>query len=80
VHADCHAIEYTPGTATNIFIGCDGGLFKTTNSGSNWAMSSAGLQIGEMYKLGVSQSSPNLTLTGWQDNRVQFNKQRNFFF
>lgn len=68
VHADCHAIEYLPGTASTIYIGCDGGLWKTTNSGSTFAMSSSGLQIGQQYRLGVSQTNVAYTITGWQDN------------
>lgn len=75
VHADCHAIEYYPGNTTDIFIGCDGGLYKTTNSGTNWSMSSNGLQIGEQYRLGVSQSNVNYTITGWQDNGCSLTNQ-----
>ncbi|MGZ3902597.1 MAG: T9SS type A sorting domain-containing protein [Bacteroidia bacterium] len=75
VHADCHAIEYMPGTSSTIFMGNDGGLFKTTNSGTSFSMSSNGLQIGEQYRLGVSQTSPNLTLTGWQDNGCSLTNQ-----
>lgn len=68
VHADCHAIEYLPGTPSTLYIGCDGGLWKTTNSGSTFAMSSGGLQIGQQYRLGVAQSNVLYTITGWQDN------------
>jgi PKD repeat protein len=68
VHADVHAIEYGPGNPNNIYIGCDGGIFASTNAGASWSMISNGLQIGQMYRLGVSQSNPSLTLTGWQDN------------
>ncbi|HXB38981.1 MAG TPA: PKD domain-containing protein [Bacteroidia bacterium] len=75
VHADCHAIEYFPGNSSNIYIGCDGGLFSTTNGGTSWGMSSTGLQIGEQYRLGVSQSNQNYTMTGWQDNGCSLTNQ-----
>ncbi len=73
VHADVHTLEFLPGSGTTVFAGCDGGFFKTANSGSSWtdlskSASGTGLQIGQMYRLGVSQSNANLTITGWQDN------------
>lgn len=68
VHADVHYLAYYPGSSGTIFAGTDGGIFKTTNNGSTWTDLSQGLQIGQMYKLGVSQTNANLTLTGWQDN------------
>ncbi|MFI5149173.1 MAG: T9SS type A sorting domain-containing protein [Bacteroidia bacterium] len=68
VHADIHCLTYLPGSGTTYFAGCDGGLFKTANSGSAWTDLSNGLQIGEMYRLGCSQSNPNMVVQGWQDN------------
>jgi hypothetical protein len=68
VHADIHALEYLPGSGTTFFAGCDGGIFKTTNSGNAYSDLSSGLQIAQMYRLGVAQTNNNLTLTGWQDN------------
>ena len=67
-HADQHAIEFLPGSATTVFVGNDGGVFKTTNTGSSWADISNGLKIAQQYNLGVSQTNAALTLTGWQDN------------
>ncbi len=77
VHADVHAIEFLPGSGTNVFIGCDGGIFKTTN-GTTWTdLSANGLHIAQMYKLGVSQTNSNLTLTGWQDNGTSLHNGAN---
>jgi PKD repeat protein len=63
-----HALEYLPGSGTTIYAGCDGGVFKSTNSGTAWSDVSNGLQIAQQYRLGVSQTNAALTLTGWQDN------------
>lgn len=68
VHADIHAIEYIPGSGTTIYAGCDGGVFKTTNSGSTWLDKSGTLSIAQMYRLGCSATDPGLVITGWQDN------------
>lgn len=75
VHADVHAIEYVPGNNSSILIGCDGGVYGTSNGGTTWSMMSNGLQIGQQYRLGVSQSNANLTLTGWQDNGTSLTDQ-----
>jgi PKD repeat protein len=68
VHADIHALEYIPGSATTYYAGCDGGLFRTTNSGTAWTDLSNGLQISQAYRIGLSATNQNLLLTGWQDN------------
>ena len=68
VHADIHALEFLPGSGTTYFAGCDGGCFRTTNSGTAWSDLSNGLQISQAYRIGVSATNANLLNTGWQDN------------
>jgi hypothetical protein len=68
VHADIHALEFIPGSATTYFAGCDGGLFRTTTAGTGWTDLSNGLQIAQIYRLGLSATNANLLITGWQDN------------
>lgn len=67
VHADIHAMYFVPGTST-LLIGCDGGVFRTTNGGSSYTDISSNLEIGQQYRLGISTLNSNLILTGWQDN------------
>jgi PKD repeat protein len=68
VHADIHALEFKANG--ELYCGSDGGLFVNTNSTGtpNWSDKSNGLQIAQMYRLGVSQTNDGLVLTGWQDN------------
>jgi PKD repeat protein len=68
VHADIHALEFLPASATTYFAGCDGGFFKTSNTGTAWSDLSNGLQISEAYRIGLSKTNANLLNTGWQDN------------
>ncbi len=68
VHADIHALEFLPGSATTYYAGCDGGCFNTTNTGTTWGDLSNGLQIAQAYRIGLSATNPNLLNTGWQDN------------
>lgn len=66
VHADIHDLVYTSGGT--IFSANDGGIFKTTNSGTSWTDLSDDLEIAQMYGFGQSSTNANLLLQGWQDN------------
>lgn len=68
VHADIHDLQFAPGSGSIVYAGCDGGVFKTINSGTDWTDQSDDLNIGQLYKLGVAQTDPNKVMTGWQDN------------
>jgi len=63
-HADKHYFAYNGST---LFECNDGGLYKT-NDGSNWTSISNGIKNSQIYKLSVSQTVANATLTGLQDN------------
>jgi PKD repeat protein len=68
VHADIHDLIFLPGSGTTIFTGCDGGVFKSTNTGSGWSDLSSNLAIAQQYRFSLSTSSANLILAGHQDN------------
>ncbi len=68
VHADIHDIVFEPGSSSVIFSANDGGVFKSSNSGSSWYDISSNLTIAQQYRLGLSSSSENLIITGHQDN------------
>ena len=65
-HADKHALVFQNGTI--LFEGNDGGVYKTTNGGTNWTDLTNGMVISQLYRIGVSQTSANTVLTGLQDN------------
>ena len=68
VHADVHDLIFLPGNGTTYWAGCDGGVFKTTNSGTAWADISANMSIAQQYEVGLSSSNASLLVTGHQDN------------
>lgn len=68
VHADIHDLVFLPGSNTTIFAGCDGGVFKTTNNGTNWVDISNNMSIAQIYRIGLSSSISSVWLTGHQDN------------
>jgi hypothetical protein len=67
VHADIHALHFVAGT-NRLLVGCDGGVFTTTNGGPNFSDISSNLAIGQLYKLSVAGTNSNIVISGWQDN------------
>jgi photosystem II stability/assembly factor-like uncharacterized protein len=67
-HVDNHCITFVPGSGTSLLVGDDGGLFKSTNSGSTWTSLNKGLSITQFYDLGISRTNPNVMVLGAQDN------------
>lgn len=68
VHADVHFIAFHPLQSNTMFVCNDGGIYKTTNSGTTWADLSNGLQISQIYKIGVAQTASENIIIGLQDN------------
>ncbi|MEP6645875.1 MAG: hypothetical protein ABJC12_02200 [Saprospiraceae bacterium] len=71
VHPDEHCITFLPGTDSVYISGNDGGIFKSTNRGVTWTPMNDGLQIAQMYRMGVSPLNPYTILTGHQDMGTQ---------
>jgi hypothetical protein len=71
VHADIHDIEFDPVNNNNVYVTCDGGIYKSTNSGSSFSMINGGLHAVQFYaSLAVSPANPNIIIGGLQDNGV----------
>ncbi len=77
VHADIHSLDFK--SNGDLYVGSDGGIFVNTNAASNpiWQDLSNGLEIAQMYRLGVSQTNDGLVLTGWQDNGTSLRNSSN---
>lgn len=67
VHADVHCLSWIPAN-NSLYVGCDGGVFRTTNNGTSYSDISSNLQISQQYRLGIAELNANKILTGWQDN------------
>ncbi len=64
-HADIHLLRFYNG---ELFAGTDGGFYKSSNGGSNFTDLTAGMQIGQFYKIAVSKQSSGNMIGGLQDN------------
>lgn len=66
VHADLHDVQYASGTTC--YLGTDGGIARTTNSGSTWGSINGTMNISQQYRIGNSASNPTIIIAGHQDN------------
>jgi len=66
-HADIHGLEINP---LNNWLYCvsDGGVFRSTDFGSNWTDITAGIANTQFYRIAGIESNANLITGGAQDN------------
>jgi len=74
LHADNHAIALAPSNSTIIYDGNDGGVWKSTNSGTTWSTKNTNLNITQFQSIAVHPNDPNFTLGGTQDNGTVLRK------
>ncbi len=79
VHADCHDIIFDPVAAGTYFIGCDGGIFKTSDDGASFSDLSNNLCIAQIYRGGVSGTTAGTMISGHQDNGTNVKVGANYF-
>lgn len=65
-HADKHSLNYR--SNGDLFECNDGGIYISTDNGTNWTDKTNGMVTSQMYKLGVSQTFSTEVITGLQDN------------
>ena len=66
LHPDIQTLAIGPdGT---LWVGCDGGVWKTTNPGASWTNLNYGLGISQFYSVGLHPTRPDSLLGGTQDN------------
>ena len=73
-HVDHHYIGFQPGTL-NLFVGCDGGIYKSNNKGKYWEALNDNLSITQYYKMGASTTVEHLIIAGSQDNGTHLLKE-----
>lgn len=64
-HADIHYLQFLNG---KLYCGSDGGIYVSQNQGAVFTDLTAGLQIGQFYKISVSKQSAEKMVGGLQDN------------
>jgi len=68
IHPDQHAIGFEPGNPDRLYIGCDGGMFTSSDRGVTWQHLNNGLVISEFEYLAQDVTSSTWLFGGLQDN------------
>ena len=70
-HPDQHAFAFMPGNPTTIYIGNDGGLYRSVDGGTNFQNLNASLALTQFVGVTAHVTNPNLSYGGTQDNGTQ---------
>jgi hypothetical protein len=73
-HSDHHALAFDPGDFAVCYLATDGGVYKSTDTGATWAISSNGLIATQLYSIGVWQSGDFLLGGATQDQGIICNR------
>jgi hypothetical protein len=68
VHADKHNFYYHPLNQNRLYDCNDGGLNYTDNNGNSWEDISTGLNISQIYRIGITEQNNKTVMAGLQDN------------
>jgi hypothetical protein len=68
IHPDQHAIAFDPSDPNTVYVGCDGGLFRTPDRGTTWTALNRGLGITEVEYLAQRYGTKSWLIAGTQDN------------
>lgn len=68
VHADKHFLAFNPYATNTIFECNDGGIYKSTNSGTSWNDLTNGMGISQIYFLSAGNTVNDKVFCGLQDN------------
>jgi hypothetical protein len=71
VHADIHAITFKPGSSSELLVGCDGGIYRTINTGTAFSTRNNGYNVTQFYASAINPTVTNNFLAGAQDNGTQ---------
>ncbi len=74
VHADQHNMDFNPLNPNELVAVNDGGVWKSTNKGTNWINLNAGLSLTQFYRLTSNPQDFTHLIGGTQDNGTQMTR------
>ncbi len=70
-HPDQHSLAFSPGNSNILFIGNDGGLYKSEDAGKTFKSKNQTLSLSQFVGLAIDPRNPRISLAGAQDNGTQ---------
>jgi photosystem II stability/assembly factor-like uncharacterized protein len=67
-HLDHHIIRFAPSYPSVIYVGCDGGVFKSNDSGIIFHTVNTGIYSIQLYRVASHNTNPDVLYSGAQDN------------
>ena len=67
-HVDYHIIRFSSSTPNTVYLGCDDGVFKSTDGGATWFDVNNGLATLQFYRIASHPTDINTIIGGAQDN------------
>jgi len=68
MHVDYHCMVFAPSNPDIRYVGCDGGIYKSTDNGNSWKDLNTGLSTIQFYRIAAHPEDPNIVFGGAQDN------------
>ena len=68
VHQDTHIVRFSRNDGERFWVGSDGGLWRSDDSGGNFANLNANLEITQFYDIAIDPENPDRVYGGAQDN------------
>ncbi|HEY9233255.1 MAG TPA: hypothetical protein VIS78_13975, partial [Blastocatellia bacterium] len=75
LHADTHIVAVAPSNASIVYVGNDGGIFRSTDGTSTWAsLNNTGFNATQFQSLALHPSDREFMIGGTQDNGTEFKR------
>jgi photosystem II stability/assembly factor-like uncharacterized protein len=68
VHWDYHKLVFAPSNPDYLYIGCDGGIYKSIDKGYTASSKNRGLETLQFYRIASHPNNPAIVMGGMQDN------------
>lgn len=68
MHFDFHSIKFAPSNHNIMYIGCDGGVYRSADGGNTWNHKNNGLSTLQLYGMASHPFIKNKLIGGSQDN------------
>lgn len=72
VHGDQQDIGFDPNNAQRVYLGNDGGMYRSDDGGATFTFTSSSLAITQLYDIDISEVNGNVLAGGAQDNGVYY--------